>query len=180
MGEEYSDTKIVIKKETLKRVGLVVFSLALLFFVITETKSLSEGLSTTKSLTGNTISNIVNSNVQEINMNIDSSGYSPNSFVLKKGVPVKWNVNINQLTGCNKEIIAKDFAIDKVLKEGANLIEFTPDKTGTFTFSCGMGMLRGSFLITETGTATQQQINSATPSAGHTCGSNGGGCSCGV
>ncbi|MEI6058814.1 MAG: sulfite exporter TauE/SafE family protein, partial [archaeon] len=107
---------------------------------------------------GNSASAVVSGGVQVIDMNVDSSGYSPSSFVLKNGVPVKWNVNVKQLTGCNQEIILRDYGIDVHLKQGLNSIEFTPTKTGTASFSCGMGMLRGSFIVTESGTATQEQI----------------------
>jgi len=117
--------------------------------------------------------------IQEINMDVSSGGYSPNSFVLKKGVPVKWNVNVKQLTGCNQELVLNQYGIDKNLEEGLNVIEFTPDKEGTLTFTCGMGMLKGSFIVTETGTASQEQVKAATPPAGGSCGSSGGGCGCG-
>ncbi|MDO8622943.1 MAG: sulfite exporter TauE/SafE family protein [archaeon] len=141
-----------------------------------------------KFIGGNSNSNIINSNnnvvvnngVQEVNMDVSGSGYSPNSFVLKKGVPVKWNVNVKQLTGCNSELVSNEYKIDARLKQGLNTFEFTPSKTGTFSFTCGMGMLRGSFIVTETGTASQEQIKSATPAKGMQCGgSGGGGCGCG-
>ncbi|MEK6859744.1 MAG: sulfite exporter TauE/SafE family protein, partial [Nanoarchaeota archaeon] len=123
---------------------------------------------------------VLNNGIQEVNMNVDASGYSPNSFVLKKGVLVKWNVNVKQLTGCNSELILNQYGISKNLKQGLNVIEFTPDKDGTISFSCGMGMLRGSFIVTETGTATQQEVTAATPAKGMQCGgSGGGGCGCG-
>jgi len=121
------------------------------------------------------------SGVQEINMDVDASGYKPNSFVLKKGVPVKWNINVKQLTGCNSELVANEYGININLKAGKNLAKFTPNKIGTFTFSCGMGMLRGSFIVTETGEASQQQIKASTPPTGMQCGGSGGGsCGCGM
>ena len=125
--------------------------------------------------------NIVNG-IQEVNMDVDASGYSPSSFVLKKGVPVKWNVNVKQLTGCNSELVLNDYGIYENLKSGLNVIEFTPDKSGTIRFSCGMGMIRGSFIVTDTGTASQEQVKSATPKSGGSCsmGSGGGGCGCGM
>ena len=118
---------------------------------------------------------------QIVNMDVDASGYNPNSFVLKKGVPVKWNINVKQLTGCNQELVMNAYGIDINLKQGLNTAQFTPDKTGTIPFSCGMGMLRGSFIVTETGTATQEQITTATPKTGGSCsmGANGGSCGCG-
>ncbi len=135
------------------------------------------GATGVNSATANNV-NIVNG-FQEINMNVDASGYSPNSFVLKKGVPVKWNVNVQQLTGCNNELVIGEYNLDKRLSNGLNVIEFTPTKTGTISFTCGMGMLRGSFIVTEDGTATQQQVQTATPAKGMQCGGSGGGGGCG-
>jgi len=138
----------------------------------------------TKITSGNNVdisnNNVVITNgIQEVNMDVDASGYSPNSFVLKKGISVKWNVNVKQLTGCNSELVSNEYNIDARLKQGINTFEFTPTRTGTFPFNCGMGMLRGSFIVTETGTASQEQIKSATPSKGSSCGGSGGGCGCG-
>lgn len=135
-------------------------------------------------VTGNAISSgnsVVNNNgVQEVNMDVDGSGYNPNSFVIKQGVPVKWNINVKQLTGCNSELVMSAYGIDIRLKQGLNTAQFTPDKTGNIQFSCGMGMIRGSFIVTETGTATQQQVASAAPKAGGSCSMGaGGGCGCG-
>ena len=112
-------------------------------------------------------------------MEVSASGYSPNSFVLKKGVPVKWNINVPQLFSCTNELIMNAYGIDVHLKQGLNVVEFTPDKIGTIQFTCGMGMLRGSFIVTETGTASQEEVKAATPKAGGSCGGGGGGCGCG-
>jgi len=125
---------------------------------------------------------VLTNGVQEVNMNVDASGYSPNSFVIKKGVPVKWNVNVKQLTGCNQELVLNQYGIDRNLKQGLNVIEFTPDKTGTISFTCGMGMLHGSFIVTESGTATTAQVQAAAPSTTGCNMGSGGGCgmaSCG-
>lgn len=124
---------------------------------------------------------VVVNGVQEVSMDVDSSGYSPSSFVLKVGVPVKWKVNVKQLTGCNEELVMNAYGIDKHLQTGLNIIEFTPAKVGTISFTCGMGMLRGSFIVTENGQATQAQITGAATksSSGSTCGMSSGSCGCG-
>jgi len=98
--------------------------------------------------TSNSSINIENE-FQTVNMNIDTQGYHPSTFVIKKGIPVKWKINVTELTPCNNEIIMNTYKIDVKLKQGINIIEFTPDKTETIGFSCGMGMLRGSFIVTE-------------------------------
>jgi uncharacterized protein len=132
-------------------------------------------------LTGNSINinlglgtnSSIQNGIQEINMNVGASGYSPNSFVIKSGIPVKWNVNVQQLTGCNSELVMNDYGIDVKLKQGLNVIQFTPTKTGTIQFTCGMGMLHGNFIVTATGTATQQQVAAITPKSSGSCGCGG-------
>jgi sulfite exporter TauE/SafE/copper chaperone CopZ len=122
---------------------------------------------------------IITNGVQEIYMEVNRYGWEPNSFVLKKGLPVKWIIDVKELTGCNNEIIVRDYDIDVKLKKGINTVEFTPDEVGTIRWSCWMGMIPGSFVVTEDGTASQQQIESAVPQGGGSCGVGGGGCGCG-
>ncbi|MAH48358.1 heavy metal transporter [Candidatus Pacearchaeota archaeon] len=117
--------------------------------------------------------------VQEINMEVNRYGWEPESFVLKKGVPVKWNINVLELTGCNNEIFVRDYGLEIKLKKGLNVVEFTPDEAGTVRWSCWMGMIPGSFVVTETGEASQEQIKSATPVGGGSCSGGAGGGSCG-
>ncbi|MFH0936116.1 MAG: sulfite exporter TauE/SafE family protein [Candidatus Woesearchaeota archaeon] len=126
----------------------------------------------------NSNSVILNGDIQEINMKVTSSGYSPNSFVLKTGVKTKWNIDVQELTSCNKEIIVPAYNLDIKLKQGLNTIEFTPNKEGTITWSCWMGMLQGQFIITNNPQNTPPSTVKTPPQ--HTCGgSSGGGCGCG-
>lgn len=125
--------------------------------------------------TGENSSITLENGFQVINMDVDASGYHPNSFVLKQGIPVKWNINVKQLTSCNGEILVPSYKIDVKLKQGLQTIEFTPDKEGTIGFSCWMGMIRGSFIVTSTGEASQQQVQAATPKSSGGCGCGGGG-----
>jgi len=136
-----------------------------------------------------TTSNITNLTLdadgyQVINMNVTSSGFSPNSFVLKKGVPVRWKINGQQLNGCNNEILVRDYGLDIKLQSGLQTVEFTPNKTGTVRWSCWMGMIPGQFIVTEDGTlgvsGSQLPVSgNGTPATGHSCGGSGGGCGCG-
>jgi sulfite exporter TauE/SafE/copper chaperone CopZ len=119
--------------------------------------------------------------VQEINMEVDRYGWSPDSFVLKKGVPARWNINVVELTGCNNEIIVRDYGIDVKLKSGLNVVEFTPDEIGTVRWSCWMGMIPGSFIVTDDGSASESEVSAVAASApaGGGCGGGAGGGSCG-
>jgi sulfite exporter TauE/SafE/copper chaperone CopZ len=126
----------------------------------------------------------VQNGVQEINMDVTANGYSPNKFVLKKGVPVKWSINVKELTSCNKEIIVPTYNLDIKLKQGMNTVEFTPDQEGAVSWSCWMGMLRGAFVVKEnvgTQQEVQKELATVNTPTGHTCGgSTGGGCGCGA
>ena len=39
---------------------------------------------------------------------------------------------------------------EHTLSEGENVIEFTPSKSGTFQYTCWMGMIRGNITVTDT------------------------------
>lgn len=51
------------------------------------------------------------------------------------------------LTGCNNEIIIKDFKIDKKLDVGTNEIEFTPQEEGEYIYSCWMNMIKNKIKV---------------------------------
>jgi len=88
-------------------------------------------------------------NVQIINMTVSYQGFTPNVFNLKKGIPVRWVIDGQQVSGCLSEIISPSFDIKQKIATGQNVIEFTPDKVGTFGFSCWMGMVRGKFIVVD-------------------------------
>ncbi len=86
---------------------------------------------------------------QIIEMDVITSGYSPNHFVLSRGIPVKWIINGKQVTSCNHRIIVPSLNLEFDVKKGLQTIEFTPTKTGVIPWSCWMGMLHGDFEVIE-------------------------------
>jgi sulfite exporter TauE/SafE len=80
---------------------------------------------------------------QIINMAVVGSGYTPNYFTVKKGIPVKWVIDGKNVFGCQGYFIVPTLGVSKALSEGENIIEFTPKESGFINFSCGMGMYRG-------------------------------------
>ena len=89
-------------------------------------------------------SNVKMENGQQIiNMDVVSSGYVPNYFIVKKEIPVKWIVNGKNVFGCQGYFVVPSLGIQKALNEGENIFEFTPKDPGSINFSCGMGMYRG-------------------------------------
>lgn len=88
-----------------------------------------------------------NQDEQIIEMHVNNSGFSPNTFTIKKNVPVKWIVKGDQLTGCTNKIIVPSLNISQSLSAGDNNIEFTPKNSGAIPFSCWMGMITGKFIV---------------------------------
>jgi sulfite exporter TauE/SafE/plastocyanin domain-containing protein/copper chaperone CopZ len=86
---------------------------------------------------------------QTIEMDVIASGFSPNHFVLSRGIPVKWVINGKQVTSCNHRIIVPSLNLEFDVKKGLQTIEFTPTKTGVIPWSCWMGMLHGDFEVIE-------------------------------
>lgn len=90
-----------------------------------------------------------NSELQTIKMIESGNGYSPNTFTLKKGRPVRWIIDAQAPYSCASALIVPQLNIDKQLKQGENIIEFTPNIKGQIKFSCSMGMYSGKFIVTE-------------------------------
>jgi Uncharacterized protein conserved in bacteria len=86
--------------------------------------------------------------VQVIRMTADNNGYTPNAFYVQKGIPVKWIISGNQINSCNNAVVIPSLNIQKTLKSGENIIEFTP-KDEDMNFSCWMGMIRGIIKVTD-------------------------------
>lgn len=121
--------------------------------------------------------------VQIVKMTQTSSGYSPNSFTIKKDIPVKWIVTSEDAFTCAASIVSSKLGIRKNLEAGENIIEFTPTEAGQVRFTCSMGMYSGVFNIVGSENSTQTpQTNTVAipPSAGGYCSGGGGGCGCGA
>jgi plastocyanin domain-containing protein len=85
---------------------------------------------------------------QIISMQVTPYGtYAPDTFVVKKNIPVIWSIERADDVGCADSLVLSAFHIFTPLKKGDNTIRFVPDRTGRFTFSCAMGMIRGTLIV---------------------------------
>ena len=88
------------------------------------------------------------SGVQEIKVTV-KGGYSPDVIVVKEGSPVRLDFYRDEIASCSEQVIFGDFRIARDLPAFKTTpIEFTPDKAGEFTFTCGMNMMRGKLIVT--------------------------------
>lgn len=101
----------------------------------------------------NSINNVVenvnagDSNTQVIQLGMKNYNYYPNTINLKYNVPTKIVVKTDEVKGCLRSIVIPDFGIRKLITNADNVISFTPNKKGTFSFSCSMGMGFGKIIV---------------------------------
>jgi len=84
---------------------------------------------------------------QLVQLTMKDYNYYPNTINLKYNVPAKIIVDTNKVKGCLQSIVIPDFGIRKFVRANDNIISFTPNKKGTFSFSCSMGMGFGKIVV---------------------------------
>ncbi len=85
--------------------------------------------------------------VQEIKITV-KGGYSPDVIVVKRNMPVRLDFYRDETASCSEEVIFGDFGIARHLPGFKTTpVEFTPDRAGEFTFTCGMNMIRGKLIV---------------------------------
>jgi sulfite exporter TauE/SafE/copper chaperone CopZ len=94
---------------------------------------------------------LIEDGVQIVNSTLSGGRYP--AITVQQGVPVKWTINApaGSINGCNNRMIIREYGIEYRFKPGENLIEFTPARTGRFSYSCWMGMIRSSITVVEEG-----------------------------
>lgn len=97
---------------------------------------------------------VMEDGVQVINSTLSIGRYP--AITVQAGIPVKWVIDAPQgsINGCNNRMFINEYNIEHQFKTGENVIEFTPESTGTFRYSCWMGMIRSTITVVEKGTET--------------------------
>ncbi|HEV2149840.1 MAG TPA: cupredoxin domain-containing protein [Longimicrobiaceae bacterium] len=85
--------------------------------------------------------------VQEVTVTV-RGGYEPAHLRVKRGTPVRLVFDRQETSGCSEEVVIPEFGIRKFLPaHRKTAVEFTPEREGSFDFTCGMSMLRGRLTV---------------------------------
>lgn len=85
--------------------------------------------------------------IQEITVTVDG-GYEPSQIVVQAGQPVRLKFDRKDPSSCLEEIRLPDFHIAQNLPlNQVTTIELTPVQPGTYSFTCGMNMFRGTLKV---------------------------------
>ncbi len=103
---------------------------------------------------------VIKDGYQIVNSTLASGRYP--AITVQEGIPVKWTIDAPEgnINGCNNRMIIPEYNIEYQFKTGENTIEFTPTKSGTFSYSCWMGMIRSSITVVEDGNVLNETTSS--------------------
>jgi plastocyanin domain-containing protein len=83
------------------------------------------------------------SGTQEVTVTV-KGGYQPATIHVRHGAPVRLVFDRQENSSCSEEVVLGDFGIRRRLPAfRKTTVEFTPEKAGTYDFSCGMSMMHG-------------------------------------
>ncbi|KRK63592.1 hypothetical protein FC72_GL001289 [Companilactobacillus tucceti DSM 20183] len=89
----------------------------------------------------------VSNNAQSVDVEVNG-GYSPETIVLKKGVPATLNFTRKDKSSCLDRVVFSDFGINEALPiNQKEAIKIDTSKSGEYQWACGMDMFHGKLII---------------------------------
>ncbi len=86
-------------------------------------------------------------NEQRIDVEV-KGGYSPETVVLKKGIPATINFTRRDPSSCLDRVVFPDFGINQELpKDEKKEVKIDTRQAGEFQWACGMDMFHGKLII---------------------------------
>lgn len=87
--------------------------------------------------------------VQVVRIEVTASGYRPQRIQLQEGVPTRLIFHRTVEGECPEQVQIPDFGVEKTTLplNQDHAVEFTPTKSGEFTFACSMDMLQGTLVV---------------------------------
>ena len=86
--------------------------------------------------------------VQTARIEINTLGYRPANVRLRRDVPARVTFVRTTDATCAKEIVLPDFNIRRALPLNQPVVvSFTPKRSGTFNFLCGLHMMSGQLIV---------------------------------
>jgi sulfite exporter TauE/SafE/copper chaperone CopZ len=77
----------------------------------------------------------------------DQLTYAPDTLYVRVGQPVRWEIFGSDYMGCASSLVLREFGVREYLRPGFNTVEFTPNRVGTYRFTCSMGMTQGTMIV---------------------------------
>ena len=91
--------------------------------------------------------NVTRSGVEEVTI-VVHGGYEPSRVRVHAGQRVRLVFDRQERASCSEEVVFPDFNVRRFLPAfQKTTIELRPEERGSFEFTCGMSMLRGTLVV---------------------------------
>lgn len=92
----------------------------------------------------------VSAHPKTVRVRVTKKGFSPSSINTEAGSPLTLIFTRRTNEGCGNKVVFPSLGIMKNLPVGkAVTVKITPRQEGTISFTCGMGMYKGSIVAAE-------------------------------
>jgi plastocyanin domain-containing protein len=114
---------------------LVVAVIAVAAFIIVFAQS--------PTINGNVVST---GEAQKVVIGARGGQFYPQTLTVKAGQPVELSLD-SSVQGCLRDFTIRDFGIRKYLATPEDVLTFTPQEKGEYSFACSMGMAFGKLIV---------------------------------
>ena len=95
-------------------------------------------------------SNVVEAHTRTIKIRVDKNGFSPSAIEVEAGHKLNLVFNRVDKNNCGNVVVFPKLKIRKNLPVGKDVIvSVTPTEAGNIAFTCGMGMYKGSLVVSD-------------------------------
>ena len=92
----------------------------------------------------------VEAHTRTVKIRVDKNGFSPSSIDAEAGHKLNLVFNRADKNNCGSTVVFAKQKIRKALPVGKDVVvSITPTESGQITFTCGMGMYKGSIVVSE-------------------------------
>ena len=96
------------------------------------------------------VTNVVEAHTRTVKIRVDRNGFSPSSIEAETGHKLNLVFKRADKSNCGSVVVFPKLNIRKNLPVGRDvIISVTPTETGQITFTCGIGTMKGSIVISE-------------------------------
>ncbi len=96
------------------------------------------------------VTNVVEAHTRTVKIKVDKNGFSPSSIEVEAGHKLNLVFNRADKDNCGNTVVFPKLKIRKTLPVGKDaIVSLTPREAGNITFTCGMGMYKGSLVVSD-------------------------------
>lgn len=97
--------------------------------------------------TGGIAASVGADGVQRVALSFGKFNYTPDTIRVRRGIPVELTADTTKLSGCFSTFVIPELNVWKQFTPADTKLAFTPNRAGTYKFTCAMGMGAGRLIV---------------------------------